>query len=73
LPDAPLPAPDAIKPRSDEASTQTDENGDEYWELNAAGTRRVTVSVFKGMRMVSVREYYGKEGKMLPAKKVSFF
>jgi Transcriptional Coactivator p15 (PC4) len=32
--------------------------------------RRVTISEFKGKQMVSVREYYEKDGKHLPGKKV---
>ena len=32
--------------------------------------RRVTVSEFKGMQMVSVREYYEQGGEIKPGKKV---
>lgn len=37
------------------------------------GKKRVTVSEFKGKMLVSVREFYEKEGQMLPGKKVGFF
>jgi len=33
--------------------------------------RRVQVSEFKGMQMVAIREFYEKDGEMLPAKKVT--
>ena len=48
-----------------------DEHGDEFWELTS--NRRVVVSRFGGKVMVSVREYYEKEGRSLPGKKVCFF
>jgi len=32
--------------------------------------RRVQISEFKGMQMVAIREFYEKDGEMLPAKKV---
>ncbi|MCJ1367984.1 hypothetical protein MMC16_007122 [Acarospora aff. strigata] len=44
-----------------------DANGDEYFELSHL--RRVTISSFKGKRMVSIREYYEKDGEALPGKK----
>ena len=49
------------------AVTQVDDEGDQYWELSKA--RRVTISNFKGTTMVGIREYYDKDGKMLPGKK----
>lgn len=48
---------------------QKDDNGDPYWPLNASGTRRVTLNTFHGKTMVNVREYYEKDGAMLPGKK----
>lgn len=47
--------------------SKLDEDGNSYWEISK--NRRVTVSEFKGKRMVSVREYYEQGGKMLPGKK----
>ncbi|MCJ1434791.1 hypothetical protein MMC27_004161 [Xylographa pallens] len=44
-----------------------DEHGDEFWELTS--NRRVVVSRFGGKAMVSVREYYEKDGRSLPGKK----
>ncbi len=35
--------------------------------------RRVTISEYKGKRMVHIREYYSKDDKMLPGKKVYFY
>ncbi|KAJ5485333.1 RNA polymerase II transcriptional coactivator KELP [Penicillium diatomitis] len=48
-------------------SAKTDSNGDQYWEISKM--RRVTVSEFRGKTMVSVREYYEKDGQELPGKK----
>ena len=50
------------------SSAKTDANGDRYWEISKL--RRVTVSSFKGKTLVNVREYYEKDGKELPGKKV---
>jgi len=33
-------------------------------------TRRVQLSTFKGNTMVNIREFYEKDGKVLPGKKV---
>ncbi|OJD16440.1 hypothetical protein AJ78_03381 [Emergomyces pasteurianus Ep9510] len=49
------------------AEKNIDSNGDIYW--NISRLRRLTVSSFKGRTMVSVREYYEKEGQELPGKK----
>jgi Transcriptional Coactivator p15 (PC4) len=48
---------------------QLDTDGNQYWEISKM--RRVTISEFKGKRMVNIREYYEKDGKDLPGKKVS--
>lgn len=45
---------------------QKDDNGDPYWQLS--NKRRLQVSEFKGITMVSIREYYEKDGKSLPGK-----
>ena len=44
-------------------------NGEEFWELS--GKRRVAISTYNGKQMVTVREYYEKDGQTLPGKKVS--
>ncbi|GME35507.1 putative RNA polymerase II transcriptional protein [Neofusicoccum parvum] len=49
------------------ASKQLDDEGNPFWELSAK--RRVTVSEFNGKSLVSIREYYEKDGKTLPGKK----
>lgn len=67
------PAGDTKKAKvtsGNDASSKTDSNGDQYWEISKM--RRVTVSEFRGKTMVSVREYYEKDGQELPGKKVSF-
>lgn len=48
--------------------SQVDIDGNQYWEISKM--RRVTISEFKGKRMVNIREYYEKDGKDLPGKKV---
>jgi hypothetical protein len=35
-----------------------------------SGKRRIGISEFKGKRMMNIREYYEKDGEMLPGKKV---
>ena len=38
-----------------------------YWEISKA--RRVVLNDFKGKKMISIREYYEKDGTWLPGKK----
>ncbi|KAI9035019.1 PX domain protein [Aspergillus affinis] len=49
------------------ATWKTDSNGDKYWEISKM--RRVMISTFRGKTMVSIREYYEKDGQELPGKK----
>ena len=50
------------------ARPQVDTDGNKYWEISKA--RRVTISEYKGTKMVGIREYYEKDGQSLPGKKV---
>jgi hypothetical protein len=43
--------------------------GDASYALALSSKRRVTVSIFNQVPMVSIREFYEKEGKLLPTKK----
>ncbi|KAH0845869.1 putative RNA polymerase II transcriptional coactivator [Fonsecaea pedrosoi] len=47
---------------------QVDSDGNSYWEISKA--RRVTLSEFKGKKLVNIREYYEKDKEWLPGKKV---
>ncbi|KAI9893320.1 MAG: hypothetical protein M1814_000450 [Vezdaea aestivalis] len=57
--------PKSKKQKADFGGTK--EGEDTYWEISR--NRRVTVSKFKGSTVVSIREVYEKDGKMLPGKK----
>lgn len=46
---------------------QRDSENNIYWDISKA--RRVTISDFRGKKMVSIREYYEKDGNWLPGKK----
>ena len=59
------------KPRNTGLATDApikDSEGNFYWEISKQ--RRVTISEFKGKTLVNIREYYEKDGKELPGKKV---
>ncbi|TLD18299.1 ATP-dependent RNA helicase [Venturia nashicola] len=45
---------------------KTDDQGRPYWELSSK--RRLGISEFKGNTSIAIREYYEKDGKMLPGK-----
>lgn len=69
------PAPANAKKRAEGKGTisedaQKDDEGTYFWDLTASGGRRVTVNEFKGKVMVGLREFYEKDGKKLPGKKV---
>lgn len=55
-------------PNPDQSRSKVDANGDRFWEISKM--RRITVSSFRGKRMVNIREYYEKDGQELPGKKV---
>ncbi|CAM1501095.1 Fc.00g102570.m01.CDS01 [Cosmosporella sp. VM-42] len=44
-----------------------DDEGNPFWELS--NKRRIGLSQFKKMSFINIREYYEKDGKMLPGKK----
>ncbi|KIY03216.1 uncharacterized protein Z520_01683 [Fonsecaea multimorphosa CBS 102226] len=46
---------------------QVDSDGNTFWEISKA--RRVTLSEFKGKKLVNIREYYEKDNEWLPGKK----
>ena len=46
---------------------KSNQNGDKYFELS--GKKRCTLRVYNGTPLVDVREYYEKNGDMLPGKK----
>ncbi|KAK7947631.1 hypothetical protein LTR80_008850 [Exophiala xenobiotica] len=48
---------------------QTDSDGNQYWEISRG--RRVTISDYKGMTLVNIREYYQRDSEWLPGKKYS--
>ncbi|KAL9100518.1 MAG: hypothetical protein Q9187_009354, partial [Circinaria calcarea] len=42
-------------------------NGEQFWELS--DKRRVAISEYGGKEMINIREYYEKDGELLPGKK----
>ncbi|GIZ49095.1 hypothetical protein CKM354_001213500 [Cercospora kikuchii] len=49
------------------ATMEKDKDGGVYWSI--ANKRRVQLTEFKGTLMVGIREFYEKDGEMLPGKK----
>lgn len=58
------------KLKSLEGESQILENSDgsKGYGLVKSGKRRISVSDFRGKLLVNIREYYEKDGKMLPGK-----
>ncbi|KAF1983501.1 PC4-domain-containing protein [Aulographum hederae CBS 113979] len=50
-----------------DSDKQTDDDGNPYWELSYK--RRVVIQDYRGKTMVNIREYYEKDGKMMPTQK----
>ncbi|EPY53346.1 transcription coactivator PC4 [Schizosaccharomyces cryophilus OY26] len=48
---------------------KTENDKEVHWTLNDSGKKRVTLSEFRGTTYVHIREYYEKDGEMLPGKK----
>lgn len=40
------------------------------WNLKLSGKRRVGIQEYGGKKLINIREYYEKDGQMLPTKKV---
>lgn len=51
----------------DKPVQETNENGEVFWELG--NRKRVTISSFKGKTYINIRDFYEKDGKMLPSTK----
>ncbi|KDN63238.1 putative transcriptional Coactivator p15 [Colletotrichum sublineola] len=49
------------------SSSGVDKEGNHYWDLS--NKRRVGVSQFKNNTFINIREFYEKDGDMLPGKK----
>ncbi|KAL0942620.1 RNA polymerase II transcriptional coactivator [Colletotrichum truncatum] len=50
-----------------DGSAGVDKDGNQYWDLS--NKRRVGVSQFNKTTLVNIREFYEKDGEMLPGKK----
>lgn len=46
---------------------KSNQNGDAYFEIS--GKKRCTLRVYNGTPLVDIREYYDKNGEMMPGKK----
>ncbi|KAK2026670.1 transcriptional Coactivator p15 [Colletotrichum zoysiae] len=53
--------------KAEGSSSGVDKEGNPYWDLS--NKRRVGVSQFKNNTFINIREFYEKDGEMLPGKK----
>ncbi|EFQ29029.1 transcriptional Coactivator p15 [Colletotrichum graminicola M1.001] len=53
--------------KTEGSSSGVDKEGNPYWDLS--NKRRVGVSQFKNNTFINIREFYEKDGDMLPGKK----
>ncbi|ELR17634.1 RNA polymerase II transcriptional coactivator, putative [Acanthamoeba castellanii str. Neff] len=63
---AAAPAASSSKKKKEEPSTSTEAKANE-WEIGSK--RRVTVSKFRNQLKIDIREYYEKDGELLPGRK----
>ncbi|CAB10003.1 putative RNA polymerase II transcriptional coactivator [Schizosaccharomyces pombe] len=57
------------KASSKKPKTEKQSDHELHWALNETEKKRITLSEFRGTRYVHIREYYEKDGDMLPGKK----
>merc|ERR1712038_138551 len=57
------------KPKKKAASSDSDSGPEDDGKIELGKMRFLEVQEFKGKKLVSIREYYEKDGKMLPGKK----
>lgn len=59
------------KTHAEVPKTQVDDDNNPFWSISTLGTRRVTVSRYRGSTFVQIREYYDAGSELKPGKKVS--
>ncbi|KAG0632797.1 putative RNA polymerase II transcriptional coactivator [Tuber brumale] len=60
-------APSSKRSKVEIGKKALDNDGNPYWEIGRL--RRVAVSKFGGKNLINIREYFEKDGKVLPGKK----
>ncbi|XP_055705217.1 RNA polymerase II transcriptional coactivator [Phlebotomus papatasi] len=61
------PAPKKTKTDEKKQSSSSGNDSNVEWHLD--GKRYVKINEFRGRQMVDIREYYEKDGELLPGKK----
>lgn len=62
-------SPDAKKKSKTKTAKSKPSASPKEFAINLTGKKRVQVSQFKGKTLVGIREYYEKDGALLPGKK----